>query len=213
MSSYKSLMSASLPFIPPCSPIPAKPVPIGDGWQHEVRFDGYRVQVHKTGKDVTIYSRNGHVFTQRFETIAFMLRELPVASAVLDGEIVANARNGVPDFARLHLHHGAAEGLHLWCFDLLALNGRDWREHALEKRQGRVRALLARFNCPAVRASETFTDGAKLLRVAERMKLEGVVSKRRGTAYRSGECRDWVKVKTAAWRAANRERWRMFERA
>ena len=64
-----------------------------------------------------------------------------------------------------------------------------------------------------MKASEAFTDGVKLLRVAERMKLEGVVSKRRGTAYSSGDCRDWRKVKTTAWREANRERWRMFERA
>ena len=41
-------MSASVPFIPPCSPMPAEAVPVGDGWQHEVKFDGYRVQVHKT---------------------------------------------------------------------------------------------------------------------------------------------------------------------
>jgi ATP-dependent DNA ligase len=63
-----------------------------------------------------------------------------------------------------------------------------------------------------VRASEVFEDGAKLLDVAEEMKLEGIVSKRREAPYRSGECRDWVKVKTAAWREANRERWRLFER-
>jgi ATP-dependent DNA ligase len=71
---------------------------------------------------------------------------------------------------------------------------------------------LQRFDCPPVKASEAFVDGVKLLQVAERMKLEGVVSKRRGTAYRSGDCRDWRKVKTTAWREANRERWRMFER-
>ena len=51
-----------------------------------------------------------------------------------------------------------------------------------------------------------------LLRAAEEHGLEGVVSKRRDTAYRSGDCRDWRKVKMAAWREANRERWRMFER-
>ena len=188
-------------------------MPVGDGWQHEVKFDGYRVQVHKTGKVVTIYSRNGHIFTPRFETIAYLLRDLPAQSAVLDGEIVASDRRGVPNFARLHLRLGSADGLHLWCFDLLALNGRGWRHQPLEKRQDRLQSLLQRFDCPPVKASEAFTDGVKLLRVAERMKLEGVVSKRRGTAYSSGDCRDWRKVKTNAWREANRERWRMFERA
>ena len=58
---------------------------------------------------------------------------------------------------------------------------------------------------------EAFDDGPKLLATAERMRLEGIVSKRRTAPYRSGECRDWRKVKTIAWREANRERWRMFE--
>jgi bifunctional non-homologous end joining protein LigD len=57
-------------------------VPVG-GWLHEVNFDGYRIQVHKVGKDVTIYRRNGHVFTQRFETIAYMLPELPARSVTM----------------------------------------------------------------------------------------------------------------------------------
>jgi len=99
-------------FIELCCPVPAKAVPVGERWQHEVKFDGYRVQVHKTGKDVTIYSRNGHVFRPRFETIAYLLRDLPARSAVLDGEIVASDRRGVPNFARLHLRSGSADGLH-----------------------------------------------------------------------------------------------------
>ena len=59
---------------------------------------------------------------------------------------------------------------------------------------------------------EAFDDGVKLLEAAERMQLEGIVSKRRAAPYRSGECNDWRKVKTVAWREANRERWRLFER-
>jgi len=77
-------------FIQPCSPIRAKEVPAGDGWLHEVKFDGYRVQVHKMGSRVVIYSRNGHDFTERFPTIAQLLHELPAKVAVLDGEVVAS---------------------------------------------------------------------------------------------------------------------------
>ena len=101
--------------------------------------------------------------------------------------------------------------VHLWAFDLLALNGRDWRPYPLVKRQARLQALLERFDCPAVLPSESFEDGLALLRVAEKRRLEGVVSKRRDAPYRSGDCRDWRKVKTTAWREANRERWRLFE--
>ena len=125
---------------------------------------------------------------------------------------MASDRRGVPNFVRLHLRSGSADGLHLWCFDLLALNGRGWRHQPLELRQGRLQALLARFDSPAVKASEAFADGVALLRAAEKHELEGVVSKRRGTADKSGDCRDWRKVKTNARREANRERWRMFER-
>ena len=70
---------------------------------------------------------------------------------------------------------------------------------------------MERFGCPAISLSEPFEDGLALLRVAEQRGLEGVVSKRRDAPYRSGECRDCRKVKTATWREANRERWRLFE--
>ena len=77
-------------FIPPCSPIRVKEVPAGDGWLHEVKFDGYRVQDHKVGSRVVIYSRNGRDFTERFPSIAQLLHELPVKAAVLNVEVVAS---------------------------------------------------------------------------------------------------------------------------
>jgi bifunctional non-homologous end joining protein LigD len=92
------------------------------------------------------------------------------------------------------------------------LNGRDLRLHPLMKRQARLQVLLERFGCPAVSLSEPFDDGQALLGVAEQRGLEGIVSKRRDAPYRSGDCRDWRKVKTAAWREANQERWRLFEK-
>jgi bifunctional non-homologous end joining protein LigD len=114
--------------------------------------------------------------------------------------------NGRPNFARLHVRWTRPGAIHLWALDLLALNGQDLCSQALVKRQARLQALLERFGCPAVSQSETFTDGVALLRAAEEHHLEGVVSKRRDAPYRSGDCRDWRKVKTAAWRAANKER-------
>jgi bifunctional non-homologous end joining protein LigD len=184
-------------------------VPSGGDWLHEVKFDGYRVQIHKAGKDVVIFSRNGHDFTMRFNTIAYLLRELPAKTAIVDGEIVASSAAGVPDFAKLHGR--AADSLHLWCFDLLAINGREWRPYGLEKRQARLDALLTRFDCPAVLMSKSFDDGQALLRIAEKHKLEGIVSKRREASYRSGPCRDWRKIKTPAWKAANRESLALIE--
>jgi len=65
---------------------------------------------------------------------------------------------------------------------------------------------------PCLFLVEAFDDGQELLEAAERHGLEGVVSKCRSAPYRSGECRDWRKVKTLAWREANRERWKLFDR-
>ena len=93
-----------------------------------------------------------------------------------------------------------------------AANSRDLRPQPLGKHQACLQVLLERFGCPAISLSEPFEDGLALLRVAEQRGLEGIVSKRRDAPYRSGECRDWRKVKTASWREANRERWRLFER-
>jgi len=101
--------------------------------------------------------------------------------------------------------------IHLWAFDLLAFNGCDLRLQTLVKRQARLQALLERFGCPVVSLSKPFEDGLALLRVAEQQGLEGIVSKRRDAPYRSGECRDWRKIKTVAWREANKERWRLFQ--
>jgi bifunctional non-homologous end joining protein LigD len=199
-------------FIEPCSPVAAKAVPTGAAWLHEVKFDGYRVQIHKVGKDVVVFSRNGHDFTTRFDTIAYVVRDLPAKSVVLDGELVASNAAGVPDFGMLHRRRADSAGIHLWCFDLLALNGKDWQPEPLIKRQARLEMLLARFDCPAVLLSKSFNDGTGLLRVAERHRLEGIVSKKREAPYRSGPCRDWVKLKTAEWKASNRERWRLFEK-
>jgi len=80
-------------------------------------------------------------------------------------------------------------------------------------RQAFLQTFLERFGCPTLSLSGPFKDGFALLRVAEERGLEGVVSKRRDAPYRSGEYRDWRKVKAQAWREANREQWRLFEKA
>jgi ATP-dependent DNA ligase len=176
------------------------------------RSAGCPCRFHKAGSRVVIYSRKGHDFTERFLSIAQVLHELPANAAVLDGEVVASDADGRPKFARLHVRWTRPSTIHLWAFDLLTFNGQDLRSHPLVKRQAVLQRLLERFGCPAISLSEPFEDGLALLRAAEERGLEGIVSKRRDAAYRSGECRDWRKVKTVAWRAANRERLRLFER-
>src|SRR5215813_5990943 len=147
-------MTPAFHLIQPCSPMTAKSVPVGDAWLHEMKFDGYRMQVHKVGSRVVIYSRNGHDFTERFASIAQLLHELPAKVAVLDGEVVASNTDGSPNFASLHVRWTRPGTIQLWAFDLLAFNGRDLRPQPLVKRQACLRALLERFGCPAISLSE-----------------------------------------------------------
>ena len=119
----------------------------------------------------------------------------------------------MPDFWPLFLRSAKPAELHVWAFDLLALDGKDLRKLPLEARQRRLRALVRRFDCPVLLHSEAFDDGQALLQVAEKHGLEGVVSKRRNAPYKSGACKGWRKIKTDAWRQVNRERWRLFERS
>ena len=72
--------------------------------------------------------------------------------------------------------------------------------------------MLSAADSVHVRYSESFEDGQALLEAATKLGLEGVVSKKRGSAYRSGRRHEWVKIKSTEWRDANRERWKLFER-
>jgi bifunctional non-homologous end joining protein LigD len=125
---------------------------------------------------------------------------------VLNGEVVASDADGRPNFARLHVSWTRPGTLHL----LARLQRAGLASAAVDEAPGV--ALLERFGCPAISLSEPFEDGLALLCAAKAGGLVGVVSKRRDAPYRSGECWDWRKVKTVAWREANRERWRLFER-
>jgi bifunctional non-homologous end joining protein LigD len=82
----------------------------------------------------------------------------------------------------------------------------------LIQRRQRLERLLAGAEISCQLLVEAFDDGEELLKAADQLGLEGIVSKRRSLPYRSGPGRDWRKIKTAAWKAANRERWRLFER-
>ena len=106
-------------FISPAQPTLRDRPPKDHGWVHEVKFDGYRVQLHKAGKDVVIFSRNGADFTSRWPAIADALQHLPAKSAIIDAEVVACNAKGMPDFAALHGRTAKPEEFCAWAFDLL----------------------------------------------------------------------------------------------
>jgi len=203
-------------FIQPCSPIPANSVPAGEGWLHELKLEGYRLQVAKDGPEVRLYSRRGHDWGKRLAALAEALQAIPARSAILDAELCLLAPDGTSDFAGLQAAMGSGRehdlAVRAFVFDLLHLDGQDLRPLPLTERRRQLERLLERAKVPRLLLVEAFDDGQALLEVAERHGLEGVVSKRRLAPYRSGECLDWRKVKTQSWSEANRERWRPLER-
>ena len=199
-----------LPFIVPAQPsLRARP-PVGDAWLHEVKFDGYRCQLHKAGKDVVIFSRNGREFTERFPGIRDAVLTLHCRSAII-GEVVDCNEDGTPNFRRLHFRRYADQTLCVWAFDVMELNGADLRPLPLTARKQKLGALLRRHDNPCVRYSEPFKDGEQLLAECGPRGLEGIVSKRKQAPYRSGKC-DWVKVKCAQWKEDNKDRGELFMR-
>ena len=198
-------------FLPIASPRLVKGPPTGPDWLHEVKFDGFRIQIHKAGDQVCLFSRNGKDFTERFPAIAAAARRLEAKKAVIDGELVVCDGSDRPGFYALLGRR--ISGLCVWCFDLMSLNGRDLRSHPLQQRKSKLETLLRKTgNDATLRLSHTFEDGEKLLAAAARQELEGIVSNRRLGVYVAGPGSGWVKVKTAAWRAANRERYKLFEK-
>ncbi len=207
--SYISLVPR-IRFIPIASPKLRPAPPTGPEWLHEVKFDGFRIQLHKFGREVRLFSRNGKDFTDRFSSIAAAVRGLAAKDAVIDGELVSCDETGMPDFYALMRRR--TSGLSVWCFDLLILGGRDLRSEALEKRKAKLEVLLRKTEDTPLRLSHTFADGEKLLHAAAQQGLEGIVSKRRVGLYLPGTASGWIKVKTAEWREANRERYKLFEK-
>jgi bifunctional non-homologous end joining protein LigD len=193
--------------------MPAKKPPAGEGWLHEPKMDGYRLQIAKEGRRVRLYSRGGYEWTKRLAGLAEALTAIPGRSLVLDAELCCAGADGAPDFAGLQVAMGAGRqhALSAFAFDLLHRDGVDLRPLPLVQRRHLLERLFDRAEIPGLMLVPSFNDGMKLLDAAEQHGLEGVVSKRRSSAYASGPSKTWLKVKTVAWREANRERWRLFE--
>jgi bifunctional non-homologous end joining protein LigD len=85
-----------VPFIPPALPKLRPSPPTGEGWLYELKFDGWRVQLHKDGVFSALYGRNGGDFTRRFPAIAAAVLGLPTKSCIIDGELIAAGKHGEP---------------------------------------------------------------------------------------------------------------------
>jgi bifunctional non-homologous end joining protein LigD len=186
-------MSSLIRFIKPCSPIRTKEPPAGDAWLHEPKLDGYRLQVVKNGRQVRLYSRRGNDWTSRLAELAEALTAIPVPAVILDAELCLAGADWVADF---HGLQAAIDGrqqheLAVFAFDILHQDGTDMCSWPLTRRKQILASLVERAKVGCLHVVASFPDGAKLLASAERLGLEGVVSKRRSAPYRSGECRNW----------------------
>jgi bifunctional non-homologous end joining protein LigD len=190
---------ASFPgFIEPTLASSIAKVPTGDRWIHEIKFDGYRVQVHLANTEVKVFTRNGHDWTHRFKKIASDAWHIGAGSAIIDGEIVVPAADGTTDFSVLQNElKGQSTKIAMVAFDLLYLNGYDLRKLPLIERKALLKKLVEKTD---IQFSESFeVDGSEMFKHACGIGLEGVVSKVRDSRYNSGRGNDWVK-KTCAQR-------------
>jgi bifunctional non-homologous end joining protein LigD len=143
---------------------------------------------------VRLYSRPGNDFTPRFPLIVEALARMHSRSCIVDGEAVACDNNGVAS-CDLVRHHRANDSVFLYAFDLIELNGDDLRRDPLEVRKATLASILAKAR-RGIRFNEHIEgDGPTVFAHACKMRLEGIVSKRKDSAYRSGRSPDWLKMK------------------
>jgi bifunctional non-homologous end joining protein LigD len=179
--------------------------PAAEGWCHEIKFDGYRVQLRVEDGAATLKTRKGLDWTDKFQAIAKEASTLP--DALIDGEIVALDQNGAPDFSTLQaaISDGKTGNLIFFAFDLLFAGGEDIRPLPLGERKARLKKLLearARGKSRLIRYVEHFETGGDgsmggdaILQSACKLSLEGIVSKKLSAPYRSGRSESWTKAK------------------
>jgi ATP-dependent DNA ligase len=200
------MLQRTLPagFIAPCLPTKTDKLPSGGQWLHEIKHDGFRIIARKDGPRGRLYSRPGNDFTRRFPLIVEVLVHLRSRSCIIDGEAVACDDNGVASFDLIR-HHRANDSVFLCAFDLIELNGDDMRRDPLEVRKATLRSMLAKAGL-GLRFNEHLEgDGPTIFAHACKMGLEGIVSKRKDSTYRSGRSPDWLKMKNADAPAVKRE--------
>jgi ATP-dependent DNA ligase len=191
-------------FIAPCLPTKADTLPSGGLWLHEIKHDGFRIIARRDGERVRLYSRPGNDFGRRFPLIVDALSRLRSRSCIIDGEAVACDYNGIASFDLIR-HHRHNDRAFLYAFDLIELNGDDMRRDPLEVRKATLRSMLAKAGL-GLRFNEHLEgDGPTVFAHACKMGLEGIVSKRKDSRYRSGRSPDWLKMKNPACAAVTRD--------
>ncbi len=186
-------------FVEPMKAQLAKELPAGPEWTYEIKFDGIRALAIKRGGETRLFSRTEKDITRKYPQVAEAVERLGERSLVLDGEIVALDRRGLPSFQLLQSYEQAGQEkppLFYYVFDLLHRNGRDLTPLPLEQRKAEAESVLEGAP-PALRfSSGIVADSARVLREMRKRGLEGLVAKRKTSRYESGRRSGaWVKFK------------------
>ena len=198
----KAKKVAEMPdFVPPQLCTSVERPPPGDNWCHEIKFDGYRVQLRVENGAATLKTRKGLDWSDKFAAVVKEAGALP--DVLIDGEIAALDHNGAPDFSSLQaaLSDGKTDNLLFFAFDLLFANGMDLRTLPLRERKAQLKQLLEARKGKArqIRYVEHFESGGEaVLQSACKLALEGIISKKLNAAYHSGRTDSWTKAKCRA---------------
>ena len=178
--------------------------PSGDEWLHELKFDGYRMLCHLHRGTARFWSRNGKDWTDKFPNLAAAMKDLPVANAILDGEVVIVDKAGRTSFQALQQSMGRggdkAPAFVFEIFDLIYLEGYSLTQTPLRERKSLLESLLKSVKAKVARSVLRFSDhvagnGAQFFKLACKSGLEGVVSKLADSPYESTRTRSWLKTK------------------
>ncbi len=175
-----------------------KRAPAGTGWLHEIKYDGYRMLSRIEDGEARVFSRNGKEWTAQLAVIAKELGALDLSNAWLDGELVVMDARGRSSFQALQngLSGTRARDLTLMLFDVMYLDGIDLRHRPLRERKRELHKIVGRGSAHVRVGPEVSGSGTEFFRQSCALSLEGAISKRVDSPYRSGErSADWVKVK------------------
>ncbi|MBZ9884810.1 ATP-dependent DNA ligase [Mesorhizobium sp. CA10] len=184
-----------LSFIRPMEPELVEQPPKGDEWSHEVKFDGYRTQLIKDDEGIRLFTKSGIDWTAKYKPIAKEAEGLKADSFIIEGEMIVTNEAGLSNFHALRSAiTRRPQELYLVAFDLLHLNGHDLRDMVLRDRREVLHALIP--SGGHVQFSEALPGtGDAVYHLACEANLEGMVSKRLDSVYRSGSTMQWRKIK------------------
>jgi bifunctional non-homologous end joining protein LigD len=184
--------------IAPMLPTSTKSAPTGNRWVHEIKYDGYRMLAHIENKQVRFFSRNGHDWSDKLPKLRAELAQLPVETAVIDGEVAFVTDTGTTDFQALQntIGKGRDQQLTYYAFDLLHLDGHDLTGCQLIDRKAVLANYVPHEKLPSVLFSDHIEgDGPIVFQQACQLGTEGIVSKLAAGKYVEGRTSDWLKKK------------------